>query len=133
MLEVNDVKNMCYSIHSLPDVEMYGGDTTPWAITMVESGGKPLPYSELSNCEAILTFVPFKASVGMNTYTQPSEVFLKVNGALNDGGFFIFSFEKKDTLKLRGKYVYQIEFRSGEDSRLAQGVLYVRQNIDINT
>ena len=116
-----------FVIQTLPDIEMYGGDTTPWVVTPVKEDGTTFLFDTLSECNAILTITPFKASMGMNSNASALTPILSKNGVVNSQTF-IFSFTMNDTKDLRGKFIYQIELHHEDDSRYCQGVLYIKQN-----
>lgn len=123
------MENNNFKIYILPDIEMYGGDTTPWIVTPTRDDGRIYSEDYMVECTAILTLTPFKASTGQSNNSVPMNPVLIKEGELNVDSF-IFSFDEDDTIFLRGKFVYQIEIRHNEDLRLSQGCLYIKQNIN---
>ena len=123
-----------YEVQKLPDIEMYGGDTTPWELELVNDANAPFPYNTGSDCAATLTFTPVKTTTGMsaNAVTvAPLVTKIGTANQTNAGGTSIsFSFAESDTKHLRGKFLYQIEIRNGPDLRIGQGTLYIKQNIN---
>lgn len=119
---------------ALPDIEIYGGDTTPWEVEVVCDDSSEFQADALSEYSAILTFSKIGTSSGLSTNAVGAPVLLIKNGVFSktDAGTFIkFSFYKDDTKHLRGKFVYQIEIKHNNDLRLCQGHVYIRQNINI--
>lgn len=118
----------------LPDITMYGGDTTPWSITISKQDGSPYPFESLAGSTAKLFFSPYALSVGMNNSAEAAEPVLTKEGTVTsdpDGtGTVLFSMTKDDTIDLRGKYLYQIEISRDSDLRVLQGVVTVRPNIN---
>ena len=111
----------------LPDVEIIGGDTTPWKITLNKNNGDSYDADEVSGFRGILTITPFSMAQGLAT--EPIVIKQAIVGMSDDNeAVAMFSFSSSDTLELNGKYVYQIELNDGVQSRLGQGYLYVRRN-----
>ena len=125
--------NNCYNIDHLPDIEMYGGDTLPWEVTLVREDGSPFSFEAASECSAKLTLVPLKATVGIGNNANTLTPVLSKNGVfretLSNGSIVLFEFTKNDTKLLRGKYLYQIEITRDNDLRVCQGHIYIKQNI----
>lgn len=123
-----------YEIESLPDIEMYGGDTLPWEVTMIRDDGSKYSVDTASECSSTLTFTPLKATTGLGSNANAVAPILKKAGeviATPDGySTILFSFEQSDTKSLRGKFLYQIEIRYRDELRLCQGHIYIKQNIN---
>lgn len=119
-----------FPARSLPDIEMYGGDTTPWEMTLVDSDGAEYPSATASACTYTLCFSPSKATTGLGGDAAPIAPLLKKVGTIKEGATVVFSFSKEDTIGLRGKYLYQIEVSKGTDLRVAQGHVYIKQNVN---
>lgn len=124
----------CFSAQKLPDIEMYGGDTTPWQIELMRDGSSILSFADGENCTVILTVTPLKASTGLGSYASVLTPILTKYGSVastSAGGTSVtFVFSAADTKDLRGKYTYQIEVRHEADCRIGQGILYIKQNIN---
>lgn len=125
---------MFFGIHSLPDIEMYGGDTLPWEVTLIRNDGSKFSVDTASECIATLTFTPLKATTGLgNNATSLPPVLTKigeVEPTLDGSSIVVFTFSENDTKGLRGKFLYQIEVKHDEDLRLCQGYIYIKQNIN---
>lgn len=122
-----------YEIHTLPDIEMYGGDTLPWEVTFIRDDGTRFSVDTASECDYTLTFTPLKATTGLGGNASALSPILNITGTVKstaDGAVVVFAFSKQDTIGLRGKFLYQIEMKRGSDLRLCQGCVYIKQNIN---
>lgn len=131
-----------FEIRTLPTIEMYGGDMTPWEIALLREDGSKLSYDTGKDCSAKLTFSPVSAATNFGFQTPvTSPVLSKVITPVEDdnGGTLLrVEFSEADTIKLRGKFVYQIDItRSNDpngdtinDHRICQGWVLIMQNID---
>lgn len=123
-----------YNIIRLPDLNMYGGDTTPWSVTLVRQNGNPYPYAAIDGCTCTLTLMPFSVSNGVNANVNLVPPVLTVVGTLTNDtmgtGTVVFHLTKEDTIALRGKYIYQVEIDNDGDLRIGQGFVTIRQNIN---
>lgn len=121
-----------FPVYILPDIEMYGGDTVPWEVTLVRGDGSKYILENDSKCICTLTFSPFKITTGLGgraaavapVLTKSGEVKTELDGSAT----VVFDFTIEDTIGLRGKFLYQIEVAHEEDLRIAQGHVYIRQN-----
>lgn len=124
----------CYENSTLPDIEMYGGDNTPWEITLVKPNGTRFTAKPEKTYTATLSLIPIKVSSGISANASIPSPVLEKTGNFNIGldgtAIVIFNFAENDTKALRGKYVYQVEVTCGDDLRVSQGHLYIRQNIN---
>lgn len=124
----------CFAAQKLPDIEMYGGDTTPWEVELMRDKNVIFDYESGDKCTVLLTLTPLKTSTGLGTNASAITPILSVKGTLrstaNGGSAFLFNFASNDTKNLRGKYIYQIEVTYNEDMRVGQGTLYIKQNIN---
>lgn len=116
----------------LPDIEMYGGDTQPWEISVKHENGISYTLTEMAGYTSVLTITPLSV-VSYNASVAPV---LTKNGALSadDQGnaAVIFEFDSTDTLYLRGKYIYQITFsQENTKLRVGQGKLIIKPNNNI--
>lgn len=125
---------MEFPAHKLPDIEIYGGDTVPWEVTLIRDDGTSCPSSAAENFSCTLTFSPFKVTTGLGGKAISAAPLLTKKGTIketSDGGAAaVFDFATQDTIDLRGKFLYQIEISNGDDLRIAQGHIYIRQNIN---
>lgn len=123
-----------FSVQKLPDIEMYGGDTTPWEIELMRDNNTIFKYEDGVSCTVVLTLTPLKASTGLGSNaTVLAPILTKygvVKSTATNGTSVIFVFAAKDTKDLRGKYTYQLEVKYENDCRIGQGTLYIKQNIN---
>lgn len=130
---MNDNKHII-NAYTLPDIEMYGGDTAPWEVKLVKQDGTEFIVDMTPGFSAVLTLSTLKTISGMgNNAVVASPVLTKegVYQVASDGSMaLVFDFEENDTKHLRGKFTYQIEIRNDEQLRICQGELYIRQNIN---
>lgn len=126
--------NKCgYFASRLPDIEIYGGETTPWEIVMMTDEGKPYTLTSTSGYACVLTITPFKVTTGIGDAAVIINPLLTKNGTINKSPTnaitALFTFSQNDTIGLRGKYIYQVEVSHGTDKVLCQGHLLIKQNI----
>lgn len=124
----------CYGLDVLPEIEMYGGDTSEWEIALVRDGIKPISYQFASACSVVLTLVPLTVTSGLGNNSTPVTPLLTKNATVTqapDGSAIaVFYFTAADTKNLRGKFIYQIEVQQSTNLRLCQGRVYIKQNIN---
>lgn len=101
-------------VSKLPSIEMYGGDTTPWEIVLLNENHHPYTLDSVDGYSCTLTMVPFAASYGTSEYAAAAKPVLSKVGTmilstLTKAVTVSFEFDIADTLLLRGKYTYQIE------------------------
>lgn len=129
------MNNCTYAIQAgrLPDVEIYGGDTSPWHVKITDENGRPLSNTRLEGCALTLVAVPYGMSRGLSAGADRSEPILLAMGHLMDtpDGYAVAEFEPDydETVAMRGKYLYQITLCDGMNERVLQGKLTVKQNI----
>lgn len=119
------------AIHRLPDIAMYGGDTTPWVVTLTNEDGSSFTDAGESTYECILSISPFSQMYGAGNYASFGlPTLTKSASVTKSGGAYIatFAFIMEDTIQLRGKYTYQIEVRSGIGNKVSQGSLTILEN-----
>lgn len=128
------MSNGCFTAQKLPDIEIYGGDTTPWEVVLMRDSNTNFDYSDSTQCSVILTVAQSKTSTGQSAGAVLMAPILTKQGALQaitgGGTAVVFSFADADTKSLRGKYTYQIEVRFDNELRIGQGSLYVKQNMN---
>ncbi len=125
-----------YDCVRLPDIVMYGGDTTPWVVNLIKETGELYTVSDnLANTfnTASLYFMPYGITTGAASDAYIFEPILTVEGSMetDDDGYpiVVFYFTPENTSILRGKYVYQVEISGATELRLAQGVVTIKQNV----
>ena len=120
--------------HGLPDIMMYGGDTTPWFITLEDEDGKPLIPEAGDTYQCVLSIIPFGVTSGIGMYAMASTPSLQKIANFEDSGEGFYQaklpFVTSDTMTLRGKYIYQIEVQSSGSNKVNQGKLTVLANIN---
>ena len=128
------MSNECFAAQKLPDVEIYGGDTTPWEVVLMRDSNTIFDFENGSKCSVILTITQSKTSTGQSSGAVILKPLVTLSGTVKEaatgGAVAIFSFSERDTKNLRGKYTYQIEVSYETDLRIGQGSLYVKQNIN---
>lgn len=118
---------------TLPCIDMYAGDTTPWKISLMREDGTPYHKNETSGYTCKMTITPFTvyAGIGNNAVAQPPIV--TKTGTIQEGeggaAYALITLSSSDTLTLRGRYTYQVEVTSGSDKRICQGQMVIRGNI----
>lgn len=124
----------CYGLDVLPEIEMYGGDTSDWEISLFKNGNEPITYQFAKECTVILTLVPLTVTSGLGNNATPVAPLLTKSATITeaqDGSpNVVFSFSATDTKNLRGKFIYQIEVQQSTNLRLCQGRIYIKQNIN---
>lgn len=122
-----------YEVGVLPDIEMYGGDTAPWYVVLVNPDGTPHQYNDLSQVSSVLTFTSYKVASGQGQNAIVIPPVLIINGEISiyatGGVMATFIFSESQTKQLHGKYVYQIEIINGNDKRISQGHILIKHNI----
>lgn len=113
----------------LPDIEMYGGDTQPWEISIIHENGVLYTVTEATGYSSEMTITPFSVSAYNASVSPVLTKSGRISVGSDDNAIFMFEFDKSDTIHLRGKYIYQIAF-SNEDTKLrvGQGKLIIKPN-----
>ena len=122
------IKNSC--IQALHDIEMYGGDTTPWRMYLKHDGGTYYTLAEADGYAATLTILPYYMKTGVGVNGVPVLTKTATLKEIDSKAVAEFAMTENDTKTLAGKYIYQVEFAYGSDIRIGQGNLYVHANID---
>ena len=124
-----------YSINRLPDLEIYGGETSPWEIEFVSENYLPYGKDDITGCLCTLVLVPYGYVTGvLNEDSQIRIVLTKTTAIARDNTtgrlYATFHFSIGDTQSLRGKYIYQIEIKQDSQLALGQGSVFIRGNLD---
>lgn len=121
---------------------MYGGDTTPWEITLLREDGSKLSYNTGKSLSVKFSFSPVSATTqfGFQAYaaTPILSKTISTREAEDGGTAILVEFSEEDTVKLRGKFVYQLDIYKYDDPdgdilnnhRICQGWVLIKQNID---
>ncbi len=128
---MNEIK---FLVIVLPYIEMYGGDTVPWEVTLMRENGEKYLMDSAKDFTCVLTISPINSISGLGGSSLVSTPLLKktatIKEALDGSATAIFDFTTDDTLQLRGKFIYQIDILYGDDVRTGQGHLLIKQNIN---
>ena len=128
------MKNIKFMIDALPYIEMYGGDTVPWEVTLMRENGEKYTIDTAKDFTCVLTISPINSISGLGgsalIQTPIVQKTARIKEALDGSATAIFEFLTSDTLQLRGKFIYQIDVLYGEDMRTGQGHLFIKQNIN---
>lgn len=120
--------------YKLPEVTMYGGDTTPWSVLIVKQNGNPYPFESLTGSTAKMTFTPYAISAGLGANAEAIAPVLTKTGTMTSDpsgiGTVLFTMTKEDTISMRGKYIYQVEISKENELRVLQGIVTIKQNIN---
>ena len=117
------------NIQTLPDIEMYGGDTAPWQFYLAHDNGTYYDIGTVSGYSASLNIIAYYMSTGVNMTGTP--VLTKTGTIKTVDGIAAaeFTLSDSDTISMAGKYIYQVEVTYGSEKRVAQGNLYIHANI----
>ncbi len=119
---------------TLPDMVIYGGDTTEWDIYIMPIDKSVFAFDDEADYSVTLSFTPLKAVASMAFGEEVCDPVLTKVALLeqdDDGNTFAaITFSESDTIGLRGTYVYQVEFQSDLDLQVCQGRVTIRQNIN---
>lgn len=121
-----------YQKYTLPDIEMYAGNTDSWDVPLYDSDMRRYQYNDVSGYTYKLIIKDF----GYTHRSNGSTYFTLIKtGTLNtdDDGVSAqvhFDFEKADTNTRFGKFTYQIEASGAGKYFSAQGSLYITKNIN---
>lgn len=121
-----------YQRYTLPDIEMYAGNTDVWEFPLYDAEKRRYLYDDVNG----YTYKLIIKDYGYTHRPNGSTYFTLVKtGDLNtedDGvsAYARFKFDKSDTDGRYGKFVYQIEASNAENYFSAQGYLYITKNIN---
>lgn len=128
------MEHKCYKPIRLYDVEMYGGDSTPWEYTLVRKNGSNFLIEQGVTCTAKLTIAPFDAVPDPTGYINTKDIVIQKTATFSanasGGTVATFEFAEEDTKSLYGKFIYQVEVRHRDEPRIGQGNLTIHYNID---
>ena len=113
----------------LPNIEMYGGDTTPWQYDLYHNDGRRYTRSEATGYTAKLYIIPYAYKAGFAMTGSPVLTKTATISEKDGGAAATFEFGPSETLTMAGKYIYQVEFTGGSERRVGQGDLYIHPNI----
>lgn len=121
-------------VQVLPYVEIYGGETTPWVVTLINEDGSIRALESIEGYSCCLSIIPFAVVVGSGSNSVKYPPVLTKKGTITLSSTtgeitIMIPFASEDTINLRGKYIYQIEINNDVDSMIGQGSLLVKQNI----
>lgn len=123
-----------YPAKVLPDIEMYAGDTTPWLIFLLDEHRHKVPYEDVMCTICRLSLTPVKLTTSLGYQAPPSQPELEIISLVeqyDDGSAVVpIFFDMEDTIRMRGRYIYELDCFAGEEKRLCQGVLIIKQDIN---
>lgn len=125
------MKSCIYKSQALPDIDMYGGDTTPWEITIQLPVSDPNFTTELSSLSCVFTLTPYRSPMAASMAVDKQQIVLQKNVSLNQStspgiATALIDFSIEDTCCLSGKYIYQIAITNDIDLFIAQGKLLIK-------
>lgn len=122
-----------FQTHTLPSIEMYGGDTVPWEVILTREDGSKFSLDTAAECTCTLSIMPHRVTAGIGVNAMMDAPLLikigDVQTTLDGTPAVVFNFVEDDTKELRGKFIYQVEVKHDTDLRICQGHLLIKQNI----
>lgn len=120
-----------YERHSLPDIEMYAGNTDTWCFNLHDQNRTPYRYDEMTGYTFRLIiddygYVKRQSGLSQDAVVKTGELTQEYDGS----AVVRFKFAKADTNLRSGKYTYQFEAEGLGNYHSAQGSLYVIRNIN---
>lgn len=128
-----------FELQVLPAIEMYGGDTTPWEITLVRKDGSKVAYDGTGeDCAVTIQFAPLNTAGKFGHAPTITPVLSKAATLsrieANGGTLATFTFTRDDTINLWGKFIYQIDVNwpdpNTQGLRVLQGTVTIMQNVN---
>ena len=121
-----------YERYTLPDIEMYAGNTDVWEFALYDFKGIRMKCEDAVLFEYQLVIKDYGYTHRQNgaTYfslTKPGEVVIDDEDEFANAQFV---FAKEDTVDRFGKFTYQIEAFADGNYYTAQGNLYILKNIN---
>lgn len=117
-------------IQVLPEIQMYGGDTTSWRFYMQHASQAYYNIDEADGYSANVYIMPYYMQTGVSVSGTPTLTKAATIREYDGIATAEFEFAVADTISLGGKYIYQIEFTCGTEKRIGQGSLYIHPNIN---
>lgn len=117
-------------IQVLPEIQMYGGDTTSWRFYMQHTTHSYYTLDETVGYSATAYIIPYFMQTGVGVNGTPVLTKTATLKEFDGSAAAVFEFTTADTINLGGKYIYQIEFVFGTEKRIGQGNLYIHPNIN---
>lgn len=128
--------NKCtHKVQVLPDMEMYGGDTTPWAVNIILPPNGASAFEDLSGFQCTLSLLQYRNAVAQTTCIPLASPALAKSVSISrapgsDNVTALFEFEIADTINLSGKFIYQIAITNNDEMYLSQGFLLIKPNVN---
>lgn len=121
-----------YEKYTLPDIEMYAGNTDVWEFPLYDSDGRLYEYSDVTGYTYKLVIKDYGYTHRPNGNTYFTLIKIGTLNVDDDGihAYVRFKFEKNDTNIRYGKYTYQVEASNADNFFSAQGNLYITKNIN---
>lgn len=121
-----------YEKYTLPDIEMYAGNTDVWEFPLYDSDGRLYEYNDVTGYTYKLVIKDYGYTHRPNGNTYFTLIKIGTLNVDDDGihAYVRFKFEKNDTNIRYGKYTYQVEASNADNFFSAQGNLYITKNIN---
>lgn len=119
---------MGYCVEHLPDIQIVGGDTTPIEIYIARNNGAQHTIESLGAYTASLTLaLPYYSSSSLDQLVVLQKAG-EVRYSSENVPCIAFDFEYADTSDLCGKYIYQVEVKTGDQVIVKQGTIHIKKN-----
>ena len=122
-----------YQRYTLPDIEMYAGNTDVWEFPLYNSKMVPYEYRDMNAYTFRLIIDDYGYTRRQTVLSQNALVKTGDLVRLDDGTAMArFEFAKQETNTRFGKYTYQIEADAEDAGKYfsAQGSLYIIKNMN---
>ncbi len=121
-----------YEKYTLPDIEMYAGNTDVWEFPLYDADMRRYMYDDVKGYTYKLIIKDYGYVHRPNGSTYFTLIKVGTLNTEDDGvrAYVRFKFDKEDTNTRYGKFTYQIEASNAENFFSAQGNLYITKNIN---
>ena len=121
-----------YQKYTLPDIEMYAGNTDAWDFPLYDMDMHRYSYEEAQPYTFKLIIKDYGYAHRPNGSTYFTLVKTGTVNIMDDGvtAYVHFAFEKADTFERYGKFTYQVEASGAGKFFSAQGNLFITKNIN---
>ena len=120
-----------YQRYTLPDIEMYAGNTDVWEFPLYNSNMVPYNYEDVNGYTFRLIIDDYGYTRRQTVLSQNALVKTGVLARQDDDTALVrFELMKPETNTRFGKYTYQIEAEGAGKFFSAQGSLYIVKNMN---